>query len=70
MTKMTKNGKNPQIGHKLTENHKHIIRSTRSKFSCLKAITETKGMSKRDRLNYVKKQYFTQKEVCVAEAML
>ena len=33
-----------------------------------KAITETKGMSKKDRLNYVKKLYFTYKEVCVAEA--
>ena len=33
-----------------------------------KAITDTKGMSKFDKLNYVKKLYFTYKEVCVAEA--
>ena len=33
-----------------------------------KAIMETKGMAKFDKLNYVKKLYFTYKEVCVAEA--
>ena len=33
-----------------------------------KAINDTKGMNKRDRLNYVKKVFFTHRQVCVAEA--